>query len=490
MSSGFVLSLHPLTRLRFDDDAGLWCGIRDRQIVLRRLPPGVGEAIRTLAGPGGTERALGDAVFEAGGPSALAVWYYSLHLLSEARGLCYTVTAGDDAIAQLIPMTEQFHPEFSEPSPEQPFVLSQFAYLHRDGSALLLESPLSHARIWLLHPEAAAAIGALSVPGSCTSMQQRVSGLPAPAMRSFLSLLGAAGMLVPADEAGRTQEDREPDLLTWHFADLLFHARSRWGRHDHPTGGTFTLADRVPALPAVKAPMSDQRQPLYVPDLDDARRADPPFTDVLENRRSVRSYGAQPITAAQLGEFLYRSARVKHVVQPDGKRLLYETSVRPYPAGGACYELELYPVVGRAEGLARGFFHYDPRDHCLDEIPDGLAYVEQFFSDSRIPVAEFGERQILIIVAARFRRMSWKYQSMAYAAILKNVGVLFQTMYLVATAMNLAPCALGSGDAELFSRIIGRPFHEESSVGEFMLGSRPSPERVLRESVISVTAPG
>jgi len=80
---------------------------------------------------------------------------------------------------------------------------------------------------------------------------------------------------------------------------------------------------------------------------------------------------------------------------------------------------------------------------------------------------------VLVILAARFRRVSWKYQSVSYSLILKEVGVLFQSMYLVATAMKLAPCALGGGDSELFGRAIGTEFHDETSVGEFALGSQP-----------------
>ncbi len=44
-------------------------------------------------------------------------------------------------------------------------------------------------------------------------------------------------------------------------------------------------------------------------------------------------------------------------------------------------------------------------------------------------------------------------------------------MYLVATAMNLAPCALGSGNSDFFTRAAGIDYYEESSVGEFTLGS-------------------
>jgi SagB-type dehydrogenase family enzyme len=63
---------------------------------------------------------------------------------------------------------------------------------------------------------------------------------------------------------------------------------------------------------------------------------------------------------------------------------------------------------------------------------------------------------------------------MAYAVILKNLGVLIQTMYLVATASDLAPCAVGGGDSDLFCKVTGTNYLEETSVGEFMLGSLPS----------------
>jgi len=61
---------------------------------------------------------------------------------------------------------------------------------------------------------------------------------------------------------------------------------------------------------------------------------------------------------------------------------------------------------------------------------------------------------------------------MAYSTILKNVGALYQNMYLVATAMELSPCALGSGDADLLCRTAGLDYLVESPVGEFILGSK------------------
>jgi hypothetical protein len=46
-----------------------------------------------------------------------------------------------------------------------------------------------------------------------------------------------------------------------------------------------------------------------------------------------------------------------------------------------------------------------------------------------------------------------------------------QTMYLVATAMDLAPCAIGGGDSDLFAQAAGLNYLSEGSVGEFALGS-------------------
>ena len=73
-------------------------------------------------------------------------------------------------------------------------------------------------------------------------------------------------------------------------------------------------------------------------------------------------------------------------------------------------------------------------------------------------------------VTARFKRTAWKYAGMAYATILKDVGCLNQIFYLAATAMNLAPCGLRTGNSGVFAHVSGANYHEETTVGEFMLG--------------------
>ena len=78
--------------------------------------------------------------------------------------------------------------------------------------------------------------------------------------------------------------------------------------------------------------------------------------------------------------------------------------------------------------------------------------------------------QVLITIAARFGRVSWKYSSVAYSLILKDVGVLLQTLYLMATDMGLGGCAIGTNNIDLFARMTGIEFHIEGPVGQFALG--------------------
>src|SRR5262249_31803292 len=124
------------------------------------------------------------------------------------------------------------------------------------------------------------------------------------------------------------------------------------------------------------------------------------------------------------------------------------------------------------DGLASGIYHYDPLNHRLEKLVGRNAQVEALLQDASISAARLCVPQVLISLTSRFQRLGWKYNAMAYAATLKNVGVLYQTLYLVATAMGLAPCALGNGNADRLAEAIGLDYLKESGVGEFMLGSR------------------
>jgi SagB-type dehydrogenase family enzyme len=282
-----------------------------------------------------------------------------------------------------------------------------------------------------------------------------------------MNVLWNARALSPGD-SGESPEATDRTLAMWDFHDLLFHSRSRLGRHSNPYGGTYPFKDVFDPLPVVKPPMSDAIVPLYRPDLERLSMEERSFTSVLEARRSVREQGDPPLSAEQLGEFLYRAARIQKMSEDGG------VSFRPHPGGGALHELEIYPLVDRCRGLEAGLYHYDPRAHQLSKLGPPSPYVRALLQMAAVTGLLERPPQVLLVVAARFQRMQLKYQSMTYSVILKNVGALYQTMYLVATAMGLAPCALGGGHSDLFAQAAGLNYLEETSVGEFLLGSSRS----------------
>jgi SagB-type dehydrogenase family enzyme len=464
-----VISLRPSVRLRRRGARRRAKLNGDREPTPDDLPPGVRRAFCALADGWASEARLERIVEQRDGVSGVSTWYYYLDRLDEAGLLRYAIRDGRKTVARLRALA--LPPRHARPlvSGEE-YVLSRFAYLRRDGADLVLESPLSFARVDLTDPRAADVVTRLTRPHTLSEISAAPNSLAAAP--ELIALLRRAGILAVRTLSGNPDDEASDSLAQWDFADLQFHARSRLGRHDYPLGATFDGLGHRPPLPAIKPPMSDRIIHLQAPDLARLCDLDVPFTRVLEGRRSMRTYGDRPITAAQLGEFLFRVARVKDRIGADANRCPYETTRRPYPSGGACYPLELYLVVTRCDGLEPGSYHYDPASHVLEWLSDLCPSAEKLVGATTTATGGGARPDVLIIVAARFGRVTWKYRSIAYATVLKDFGALLQTMYLVATAMGLAPCAIGAGDSEAFARVTGLPFAEEGSVGEFALGSQ------------------
>jgi len=161
----------------------------------------------------------------------------------------------------------------------------------------------------------------------------------------------------------------------------------------------------------------------------------------------------------------------------DGAGLDPRLSDRPYPGGGACYELELYVTVGQCEGIASAIYHYDPLGHQLELVNSDRAMVDELLSGASQAAVMDTPPPVLITLTARFRRLTWKYEAMTYAVVLMDVGVLIQSLYLVCTAMDLAPCAIGSVHIDATAHAFGTDWRIEPSVGQFMLGRYPDARR-------------
>jgi SagB-type dehydrogenase family enzyme len=256
--------------------------------------------------------------------------------------------------------------------------------------------------------------------------------------------------------------------------DLWLHSRSRGPLLNAAYGGAYPMASRFPPLPARAEPDStgpDSTGPgieLAVP------RAvkDLPLSEALERRRSTREHDdSAPLTAGQLGELLYRTTRLRSTFITAGGQ---EAADRPYPSGGAAHELEIYPLVTNCDGLEPGLWHYRADEHRLRLVARPGPVLARMTATSRAACVMSGDPQVVLVIAARFGRVMWKYEAVAYSLVLKHVGVYMQTVYLVATAMGLAVCGVGGGDAADFATATGLDYYAQGSVGELVLGSRPA----------------
>lgn len=189
----------------------------------------------------------------------------------------------------------------------------------------------------------------------------------------------------------------------------------------------------------------------------------------LARRHSSRNFGARPVARAQLEQFLELTARAYALRDIPGMGWV---SVRNYPSAGARYPLEVYPVVYNVESLPEGLYHYRPFSHTLEAIESDREHREMVaeMARRRMSPTVSGRPAVLFLVTAVFARTCWKYRGMPYQAILMETGALYQTMYLAASLLDLAPCAIGAFPELATAQLIGVDSRDEAQVGMFALG--------------------
>jgi SagB-type dehydrogenase family enzyme len=377
--------------------------------------------------------------------------------------------SGEDVVV-IEPQAGDYWPRITRLRDTDTLALSRFAYLRRRAEDMVLESPRSRALFRICDPAIAAVLAALATPQSIKQLRQ-AAGFPGVELLALLldcDILFRAG----AKEKNLRTAEGDDHLILWDFHDLLFHARSTEGRHANPLGGTYFYAEDVAPLPAVRPSWPGAKIDLRQA-VSPAAKAQWETASLLRERHSVRDFDdGQPISLGELAHFLDSIARVQSTfASPAGDgapAVSYAT--RPYPSGGGSYEIELYLTVDNCAGLARGFYHYDAGEHALVAVDVDPHAVDALLRHAQFAMNAAALPQIVVTLVARFGRISWKYSSLAYALILKDTGVLMQTLYLMATDMGLGGCAIGSTPIDLFEKMTGIPFHVEGPVGVFALG--------------------
>ncbi|HEX9336099.1 MAG TPA: SagB family peptide dehydrogenase [Pseudonocardiaceae bacterium] len=373
-----------------------------------------------------------------------------------------------------VPVTRHaaLHP--AEIEPTLPLRLSRFAAMRVDEGELLVESPLSQYHVMLHQQVACHVVTALSSVSSIEKLTEQVRAGPA-VVAGLVGYLVAAGVVVVGEwvspQKARFDEDSDPTLQRWSHHELLFHSRSRMGRYGGETGAVFPHAHDLPSPDLVKPVREGRRFPLYRPAIADLIASDPPLTQVIENVGRTGELTDRQLTAEQVGELLFRAARIRSVAsQSTPADVRYATSDRPYLGTYGLYELELYVSVHNCADLPRGTYHYDPQRHILTLINDSPAELDELLASARVAAKTTLQPPLLITMTARVARSSWMYGGIGYYLTLTHIGALQQMLCLVANSMGLAACAPAVDPGDVTDTTLRLDWPAEVGVGEFIVG--------------------
>jgi SagB-type dehydrogenase family enzyme len=276
----------------------------------------------------------------------------------------------------------------------------------------------------------------------------------------------------PLSTAGRTEEDRLVPS-TWEFHDLLFHSQTRQGRVRNRIGGSarFSVVPQE-TIPITPPPPGDVALPII--DVAVAVKGDQPFGEVMRARESDRDWTGPEITQSALAELL---ARVQEVIQREASLGGGEVQVfdgAPYPSGGAIYETDIVVVAHRVEGIDQGAYLYRRGSRSLQPLIGSAVDVDTLLLGAAESCGTgVVKPQALLVLAARFPDLAVKYEGIAYALMVKHVGVLMAAISYSATAMGLGAVPIGTGDSDVFASATGLDYYRRGSIGEIAVSAPP-----------------
>jgi SagB-type dehydrogenase family enzyme len=178
------------------------------------------------------------------------------------------------------------------------------------------------------------------------------------------------------------------------------------------------------------------------------------FDVVIQNRRSIRNFSKKAMTIDQLSYLLWASTGVS--------RKEYGFELRTAPSAGALYPIETYIVINNVENISQGVYHYNIRNHLLEEIKTG---------DFRTTISKAALDQIMCYHAAAvfiwtaiFNRSKCKYGERAYRYIYLDAGHIAENLALSASSLKLGSCQIAALYDDEVNKLIDIDGIKESTI--------------------------
>lgn len=180
----------------------------------------------------------------------------------------------------------------------------------------------------------------------------------------------------------------------------------------------------------------------------------------LKKRRSNRSFNKSPLKLEHLSYLLWASTGIQRVEHGYG----YRTA----PSAGALYPVEAYIIAHNVEGLGRGVYHYNIRQHTLEEIRLG-DHTDQICAAAM--GQEVCDRSAVVFVwTAVFQRCKFKYGQRAYRYIYLDAGHVAENLALAAVSLGLGSCPIAALYDDEVNAVLDVDGTEESVIYMTVIG--------------------
>ncbi|WP_156724698.1 SagB/ThcOx family dehydrogenase [Streptomyces apocyni] len=226
----------------------------------------------------------------------------------------------------------------------------------------------------------------------------------------------------------------DPDAPPLRPRDLL-HRRLRSSVCDDMIDPRALQAARPrPAEPALTGrPSLLLPQPEPLPDIT--------LADAIEQRGSSTTYAARPLPLATLVGLFEGAAGIRDHRPGYNVR---DFPVRRAPSAGGLAPIDLYVVANDVAGLDQGLYCYRPSGPELTVVDSGN--MRGKVADAGIAADWLFHAPAVLFLTVNMERVEWKYGVRSYRYAHVDLGVLTQNLYLVATGLGLATCAVAAFD--------------------------------------------
>jgi len=225
-----------------------------------------------------------------------------------------------------------------------------------------------------------------------------------------------------------------------------FQAQTKYSR-DRSLGGNLNWANKPETYKSYPS-----SRVIHLPNVPQEATMD--FAEVLRRRKSIRTFSNQPLSKEDLAFLLWASTGIQ--------RIEHGYEFRTAPSAGALYPVETYIATNNVEDIEPGIYHYNIKDHLLEEIKTGN--FGEALAHAALNQEMCADASAIFIWTAVFERSKWKYSQRAYRYIYLDAGHVAENFALAVVSINCGSCHIGAFFDDEINSIVNIDGIEEGAI--------------------------